>query len=222
MDPMSLISIGSSLLGALGSGDSKQQQSSVHQPWGPAQSWLTSNLGLGQQLQNQYMAQPFSPAQQQAYANSFNITGLGRGLGMGMLGSLSNSVFDRTNPLARPEAPSSGLLGGTTGSAPSGNASGLGDLNQYIPTGSNVAPAPSKDSPEMQMLLARFPSYFHEAIRTSNYKPSDSVWLSNPGYAMSNGGVRNPYYPDDKSANPNIPWFNPNKDGNPMFDKGNN
>lgn len=132
MDPMSLLSIGGSLLGALGSGDSKQSASASKEPWGPAQSWLTSNLGIGQALQNQYMANPLSAAQQQAYGNAFNTSGMGRNIAMSVLPQLSGgSFFDRSNPTARPAAFNM-FSGGSLGLG-GGNVGGVSG-NQFMPS----------------------------------------------------------------------------------------
>lgn len=54
-------------LGALGS--KSQTQTSTRDPWSAAQPFLKQQLAQGSQLSNQYAAQPFSQAQQNAYGN---------------------------------------------------------------------------------------------------------------------------------------------------------
>lgn len=56
--------------GAASSGDTKTSTTADKSPWAPAQAWMKANLGLGQQLQAQYAANPFSQFQKQAYNNS--------------------------------------------------------------------------------------------------------------------------------------------------------
>jgi hypothetical protein len=66
------------VLGALGgaasSGGSSTSTTANKEPWAAAQPWLKSNLGLGQQLQAQYAANPFSATQKQAYNNQNALT----------------------------------------------------------------------------------------------------------------------------------------------------
>lgn len=75
-------------------------------PWGPAQSWMTSNLASGQALQNAYANQPFSALQNQAYQNQNNQSAYMHGLVPNLLGQMSGQQvgFDRSNPNARPTA----------------------------------------------------------------------------------------------------------------------
>lgn len=99
------MSLAGGLLGALGSGDSKQTQSAEKTPWGPSQGWLTNNINSGQQLQDYYQRNPLSADQLQAYANSKALSGGARS----MFGNLTNQInstqfFDRSNPLGRPQA----------------------------------------------------------------------------------------------------------------------
>lgn len=89
-------------LGALGSQDSKQTTTSDKSPWAPAAPWLTANLGLGQQMQNQYMANPFSQYQKQAYNQSAGIGNQARAMYNNLLPQFNAMQgFDRNNPTAK-------------------------------------------------------------------------------------------------------------------------
>lgn len=80
-----------------------QQQTSSRDPWAGAQPMLNSLLGQGQQLQQQYAAQPFSQQQQAAYnnlgglLNAANTSAPGLLAGMAANSSGANN-FDRANP----------------------------------------------------------------------------------------------------------------------------
>lgn len=158
MDLTSLLPFAGALFGGASSGDAKQTQSANRDPWGPTQGWLTSNLGLGQSLQNGYMANPLSAAQQAAYNNSFANTNLGRSIAGRVLPQLSSTqFFDRTNPLGRP-TPLSFVGGDTNGAGTGTNGSlGLSGMSAYMPTyavpavsaGGNTAPAVRVKGPQM-------------------------------------------------------------------------
>lgn len=123
----SMLPIAGAVLGGLSSGNSQSTQTANRDPWGPTQGWLTNNLGLGQRLQDAYMANPLSALQQEAYANSFNNTNLGRSIAGRVIPQLSSTTFfDRSNPLNRPTPLSfvGGDMGGAGGS--SGGSLGLG------------------------------------------------------------------------------------------------
>lgn len=96
--------IGGALLGGLlGGQDSKTSQTTTNNPYAPAQPWINANIGSGQRLQNFYQANPLSPGQIGAFANSFAGTQGYRDTANSLLGQMSNAqTFDRTNPLARP------------------------------------------------------------------------------------------------------------------------
>jgi len=130
---MDWLSLGGALLGGLSSGNSQQSTTADRSPWGPAQGWLTGNLGLGQSLQNSYMSNPLSQLQANAYGNSFATTGLGRNIAGRMLPQLSSTTFfDRTNPLGRPTPFS--FVGGDMGGAGTAQNGSLG-LGGVMPTG---------------------------------------------------------------------------------------
>lgn len=101
MDWTDLAKLGLSIYGASQSKD--QTQTVNRDPWGPAQPFILDALQQGQKLNQQYQAQPFSPAQQTAYQN---------------LGSLLNSV----------NAGIPGLLSGMTA-----NASGANNFDRRNP-----------------------------------------------------------------------------------------
>lgn len=91
---------GSSSGGGAGSGTSSKE------PWAPIQPWLLNNAVQGQNLQAAYTAQPFSNAQNQAYANQGNQSNYMRALVPGLLSQLSAQplAYDRNNQNARPQA----------------------------------------------------------------------------------------------------------------------
>lgn len=113
---MDLFGLAGGLLGALGSGDSKQSQSSTKTPYGPATGWLDSNIADGIALQNYYKQNPFSTAQQNAYGNSLGLSNGFRNVMGGLNKQMSSTqYFDRSNPLARPQ--SYNFTGGDTSQA---------------------------------------------------------------------------------------------------------
>jgi len=120
MDWGTILSLGGALAGAASSGNSQQTQNK--DPWGPAQGWLGSNLGLGQSMQGQYLANPLSDYQKQAYANSAGLSNTGRAMGNSLLKQISsNQFFDRSNPLVR-QTPLN-FVGGDTSAASGAPAS---------------------------------------------------------------------------------------------------
>lgn len=79
--------IGAGLGAVAGAIDSQDKEQSVSkEPWSKAQPFLEQLLGQGQQLATRYQQQPFSPAQQQAYANMGGLLG---GINQSMPGLLS-------------------------------------------------------------------------------------------------------------------------------------
>jgi len=89
------------LLSDSGGGGSTTSKS---EPWGPAQDWLKGNIALGQQLQNQYMANPISDQQKSAYSNAFGMSDAYRAMLPQLLSGMNQGQFDRRNPLQRPQA----------------------------------------------------------------------------------------------------------------------
>lgn len=89
-----------------GSGGGAGSQTQSKEPWAPAQPWILNNITAGQNLQNGYMAQPFSQLQNQAYNNQNNQSAYMRALVPDLLGQISGQTlgFDRSNPNARPNA----------------------------------------------------------------------------------------------------------------------
>lgn len=115
---MDLFGLAGGLLGALGSGDSKQSQSTTKTPYGPATGWLDSNIADGIALQNYYKQNPFSTAQQNAYGNSLGLSNGFRNVMGGLNKQMSSTqYFDRSNPTARPQ--SYNFTGGDTSQASS-------------------------------------------------------------------------------------------------------
>lgn len=111
------IPLAAAVLGGSSSGSSQSTQ--TKDPWAAAQPWMMSNLGLGQNLQSQYAANPFSQAQQSAYTNAANGNANVRNMVNTIIPQLSNiPAFDRSNPLNKP-APLN-----LSGAAPGGNSAG--------------------------------------------------------------------------------------------------
>jgi hypothetical protein len=97
--------IGGALIGGLLGGDEGGgSQTSQREPWKEAQPWLKDNIKLGQQLQNQYMQNPFSQQQQNAFSNAFGMSDAYRAMLPQLLQGLNGGQFDRRNPLGRPQA----------------------------------------------------------------------------------------------------------------------
>lgn len=108
----SLIPLAGALLGGSSSGSSQQTQ--TKDPWAAAQPWMKSNLGIGENLQAQYAANPFSDSQKSAYTNAANGNANVRNMVNTIIPQLSNiPAFDRANPLAKPAPLNlSGAMGG--------------------------------------------------------------------------------------------------------------
>jgi hypothetical protein len=84
-------------------GDSQgATQTASKEPWSAAIPWLTQNLNYGQNLQGYYQNNPFNALQQGAYANLLNGNDYINRMIPGLLTQMSQSGFDRSNPLAKP------------------------------------------------------------------------------------------------------------------------
>lgn len=93
--------VGGALAGGKSSGGTT---TASKEPWSAAVPWLTSNLNQGQALQQQYMQNPFNPAQQAAYGNLFAGNDYINQLMPSLLATASQqNGFDRSNPRARPQ-----------------------------------------------------------------------------------------------------------------------
>ena len=133
-----------SLIGGLlgGSSSGGGQQTVSRDPWAPAQDWMKQNIASGQNLQNQYAANPFSAYQQNAYGNSQQLSQGARSILAQILPQMSGSAgFDRNNPLAKPQ--------GYTFSTPAGiggNSMNLGfsNLNSSVDPAKTVQAAPAQ------------------------------------------------------------------------------
>ena len=104
---LNLGSVFGGVAGAMGSRD--QQQTSSRDPWAPAQPFLKDLLSQGQQLQQQYLQQPFSPQQQAAYNNIGGLLNAVNNSAGGLFGGMTANAsglnnFDRSNP-RRPLVP---------------------------------------------------------------------------------------------------------------------
>jgi hypothetical protein len=120
------------ILGAVaGAVDSRDQEAtSKSEPWGPAQDWIKQNIAQGQQLQQQYTAQPFSQAQQTGYGNLAGLLNFANQNAPSLLAGFSANAegrnqFDRSSPTR-----GRGLMG----SAPT-NANWNPGLLNYFPRG---------------------------------------------------------------------------------------
>lgn len=145
MDFTSLLPLAGAVLGGSASGSSQQTQSK--DPWSAAQPWMQSNLGLGQNLQSQYAANPFSQSQIQAYGNAANTNSQIRNGANSIISQLSNiPSFDRTNPLNKPATLD---LSGALSTAGTGNTGFSGS------TASGVMPAQAQSqyAPIVQQMM---------------------------------------------------------------------
>lgn len=98
-----LWNIGGALLGGLlGNQSSTQSTSNTQQPYAPAQPWIQSNINSGQNLQNQYQANPLSTGQIAAYGNSLGLTEGFRNQSGDLVKQMNSmNQFDRNNPTAK-------------------------------------------------------------------------------------------------------------------------
>ncbi len=161
--------VGSTAVGAMnsgkggGGGGGGSSQTASKDPWLPAQPWLMSNLTQGQNLQNQYAAQPFNAQQLAAYANMGKQNNYINAIVPDLLSQIQTQPlgYDRNNPTARPVAYQ------FTG-AGQGNAQGRGGLLDMLTAepapsaAQNPAPAPApveKKSDFRQLGTDNDPSY---------------------------------------------------------------
>lgn len=78
-------------------------QTVTKDPWAPAAPWLQSNLAVGQNLQNQYAANPFSATQQRAYGQQFSNSDQMRQIMNAIMGQAGQrQPFNRGNPSSVP------------------------------------------------------------------------------------------------------------------------
>lgn len=154
--PAAWIAAGGALLGAMNAGEGGGGQQTVSKdPWAPAQPWLTSLLGQGQNLQGYYQQNPFNGIQQGSYANLLQGNDYINGMVPGLLAQMNQPVgFDRNNPRGRPPMmqmpamtrPMSPLTGLLTNEPGSGNATGINAAqspfrNGLMPPMAAAAPA---------------------------------------------------------------------------------
>lgn len=87
-----------------GGGGSGGGQTVSKAPWENAAPWLQSNIVGGQNLQNQYAANPFSATQQRAYGSQFANSDLMRRIMESVYGQAGQrQTFNRGNPSAVPQ-----------------------------------------------------------------------------------------------------------------------
>lgn len=131
--PQALIPIAGSVVGGLMSkrGGGGQTQTASNEPWSAVQPWLRDQISQGQSLQKQYTEQPFSPLQQQAYANLFNdLDNFRANVAPGLLSWAGNNMqggYQRQNastpgtvgygPRAQSQQPTQGIFGNAAPSA---------------------------------------------------------------------------------------------------------
>jgi hypothetical protein len=148
MDPLSLLSVGGSLLGGLlGGGSSGGTTTQSKEPWAAAAPWLTQQIGTGQQLQDYYQRNPFNAQQQGAYGNLSAGTNYMNQLVPSLMQQLSNQPgFNRSNPQMRP-AP----LNFSAGNLGFGSAPQMGSMNMTanpFANGGIQAPTPQMQQPK--------------------------------------------------------------------------
>lgn len=101
-DPSNWLKVAGAVAGAQAGKD--QTQSQNRDPWGPAQPFLQDVITQGRGLLNQYMTNPVSPTQKQAYQNQFGLLNAVNQMSPGMFsnfGALGQSTYDRSNPRGR-------------------------------------------------------------------------------------------------------------------------
>ena len=178
---MDWLSAGLGLLGAASSGNTQTTQN--RDPWAAAQPWMISNLGLGQQLMKQYMENPLSDYQKQAYANSANTNNLGRSLTNSLMGQMNGFTgWTRQHPgTVTPYNFSAGMGGGgqTTGnlgfSVNPVEAKGMADLQAQI------------EALKKAQLVAQASQAYHPNSSNNGYEaPSrSSSWSADGGLTKS-------------------------------------
>jgi len=97
------------VVGALDGGD--KTESTNRDPWAPAQDFLKQQIGQGQQLSQQYQAQPFSGAQKAGYNNMAGLLDLVNNNAGGLLSGFQANASG-ANQFSRAD-PRRGLLGST-------------------------------------------------------------------------------------------------------------
>jgi hypothetical protein len=103
---MSWVGIGGAAVGLIAnqmnqpSGGGAGTQTATKAPWAPLQPWILNNATAAQALQNQYLANPMNPQQQQAFANAYGQSDYMRSLIPSLLSQMQGqpSRFDPTNP----------------------------------------------------------------------------------------------------------------------------
>lgn len=133
--------IGDSMNSGGGGGGGGQQQTASKEPWMPVQPWILNNVVQGQNLQNQYTAQPFNAQQTTAYNNQNAQSDYMRAAIPSLLSQMSGKQlgFDRSNPNARPEAFDFNTLL---------SADKLGSLASLRGQSMSTMPAPQQAAPE--------------------------------------------------------------------------
>lgn len=158
-------------------------QTQSKEPWAPAQPWIMNNLAQGQNLQNAYMAQPFSALQNQAYNNQNNQSAYMRALVPDLLGQISGQQlgYDRSNPNARPTA---------FNFAGSDALKGL--LAQMASGASNASPMQNTPQPQSQADQGNFTQQ-GDVLNGTNYTSWDgSTMLGSGGYGSFKYGMPMP------------------------------
>ena len=219
------------MLGALGGATSSGNttQTVNRDPWRPAQPYIQANINSASQLQDYYQKNPLSALQKTAYNNAFVGNDSARqGLSALTTQLGNNQGWSRNSGPRLPQGYNFQPLGvtnnqgGFSGGSKGGSVGG-GLMDGALPSnpfssGGIGSYKPKDYSAELQALISRFPASLEKAVVTSTSAPSDPVWSINPMWALSNGGTRNPNFPDDRTANPNLPAFSPQKYGGGVYD----
>ncbi len=147
--------IGSSMSDSKGGGGGGQSQTQSKDPWAPAAPWLMSNLVQGQNLQNQYTAQPFNAQQLAAYGAMGRQSNYMNALTPDLLNQIQTQKlgFDRSNPSAKPNP----YQFGGTGANGRGNLLDLLTTDPAPVSAANPPPAPPPKKPDfMQQGMTAF------------------------------------------------------------------
>lgn len=143
---------GNILGGVLGFASSKSggksTQTESKAPWEPAQPWIQDTINSGRALQQQYLQNPFSPLQMNAFANQFAASQRGRAMVPDLQRQMSmQRQFDRSNPTMRPTQYNFGSAvtpqeSAATGLGGAGSLAGV-TSGVYTPPAASAAPAGS-------------------------------------------------------------------------------
>jgi hypothetical protein len=146
------------------------------EPWSAAAPWLQNNIAQGQQLQAQYLANPFSATQQRAYGQQFANSDYMRSL-MEAVNSQAggNRPFNRGSPGMVPQRynlPSSRPGMQNMGLGPSyGNVASIFGAPQAAPV--PVQPQPVQQQPQVLNFSTQQLDELREALASRRWRDGD-------------------------------------------------